>query len=354
LHLRDDLGAVLLPAGRDPLPELVRLVDILVTVERPESIYSWARRPRVQPLLRGLGDLSIHLDHDALDAAPSSPAREHIRQLLIHHGLLPWRDPDLARFETWLRQRLELIEDPAVRRPVEQFATWHHLRRIRAKVHRSQDVRGAAQGSKQQITEVTRFLTWLATRHTAIGTCQQGDLDQWLVEGPSSRHQIETFIAWATAKKLSAPLTTGAWPARSSRLITQEVQVAATAAGFTQLVRGRWLRGVPGIRRQLPLQLSDPPILHRDMPPQRNHQLGEFLIGRLRHKPIVPQTNKKTSRHAARQPDQLHLWEAEGETPSDRTTGLDRYLPTGRYQPRRRCCAVRRFPRCKCSPCRHC
>lgn len=220
--LRDDLTAVLLPTEREPLPGLIKLVEVLVAVERPESIYSWIRRPRVQPLLRGLGDRSINLHHDALDTAPSSQAREHIRELLIAHGLLPWRDPDLARFEAWLRQHLELIEDSAARRPVEQFATWHHLRRIRAKVRRSQDVRGAAQTAKQQIAEASRFLSWLAARHTMIGGCRQSDLDQWLAEGPSTRHQVETFISWASAKKLSPKLTTGAWPARSSPLITQD------------------------------------------------------------------------------------------------------------------------------------
>jgi len=30
------------------------------------------------------------------------------------------------------------------------------------------------------------------------------------------------------------------------------------------------------------------------MSPQRDHQLGEFLIGRLRHKPIVPQANTRS------------------------------------------------------------
>jgi len=31
------------------------------------------------------------------------------------------------------------------------------------------------------------------------------------------------------------------------------------------------------------------------MSPQRDHQIGEFLIGRLRHKPIVPQVNTRLS-----------------------------------------------------------
>lgn len=87
--LRDDLTSMLLPAGLEPIPELVHLVDVLVNVERPESMHTWMRRPRVQQLLRGLGDRSITLEHAGIDAAPAGQAREHTRQLLVQHGLLP-------------------------------------------------------------------------------------------------------------------------------------------------------------------------------------------------------------------------------------------------------------------------
>jgi hypothetical protein len=125
---------------------------------------------------RGLGDGTVPLTHDGFDAAPESPAREHIRELLVHHQLLPRRDPDLARFERWLQQRLDAIEDPTVRRPLEQFSTWHHLRRIRRRV--GQELRRAVHTSKQEITEVDRFLTWLAERDTTIYTCRQADVDE--------------------------------------------------------------------------------------------------------------------------------------------------------------------------------
>ena len=34
-------------------------------------------------------------------------------------------------FEVWLAAKLNAIDSPTVRTPVEQFATWHHLRHLR-------------------------------------------------------------------------------------------------------------------------------------------------------------------------------------------------------------------------------
>jgi len=94
--------------------------------------------------------------------------------------------------------------------------------------------------------------------------------------------------------RLTTGLTAGFRPQRLRRRLGQPV-------------RGRWLRGVPRICRHLPLQLGDPGILHRDMSPQLNHQIGEFLIGRSRHKPIVSQNNITSAQHADEQRDQLQF-----------------------------------------------
>jgi hypothetical protein len=51
--------------------------------------------------------------------------------MLVYHELLPPRDEPLARFESWLARKIDAISNSEVHTPVEQFATWHHLRRIR-------------------------------------------------------------------------------------------------------------------------------------------------------------------------------------------------------------------------------
>jgi hypothetical protein len=231
--LRDDLTALLLPRSRSPQPALARFIDVLANVDRPESIHIWKRNPKVRQLLASLGFGGITLGHEGLDAAPAGPAREHVRQLLVHHSLLPARDDDLARFEAWLQTRLTSIEDLAVRQPLEQFATWHHLRRVRSRVRSGDDVSGAVDTSKQEITEAGRFLAWLASRGKTIATCQQADVDEWLSGGPTTRHAIRTFTVWSTRQKVSPSLAIGFRQARSSRLITQDERLDLLARCLT-------------------------------------------------------------------------------------------------------------------------
>ena len=107
------------------------IVDILCGVDRPESILTWKRSPSVRALLTGLAGGDIPLSHDGLDAAGQGRQVSHLRSLLEHNGLLPHRDERLARFQCWLDSKLDAIAEPAVRAPVEQFAIWHHLRRLR-------------------------------------------------------------------------------------------------------------------------------------------------------------------------------------------------------------------------------
>lgn len=75
------------------------VVEIFCSVDRPESILTWKRSPKVQALLTGLATGDIALSHEGLDTASSGRHVSHLRSLLEHHGLLPQRDEPLARFE---------------------------------------------------------------------------------------------------------------------------------------------------------------------------------------------------------------------------------------------------------------
>ena len=137
--------------GEPSDPSLVGLIDALCASDQPESIFVWKRSPKVQDLLRGLGEGRVPVSHEGLDGVPGKPT-EHLRALLQHHGLLPQRDPYLPRFEQWINAKLDGLPDE-VRRPVQHFATWHHLRRIRAKAAADASTRGPAHSAKQEITE---------------------------------------------------------------------------------------------------------------------------------------------------------------------------------------------------------
>ncbi|MBF4767243.1 recombinase XerD [Nocardioides agariphilus] len=221
--LRDDLHGLL--GGEPNAPELVGLVDLLCASDRPESIIVWKRSSKVQELLRGLGDGTIRVSHEGLDSVPGKQA-EHLRALLQHHGLLPQRDPYLPRFERWIDAKLDGL--PAeVRQPVQHFATWHHLRRIRAKAAAGATTRGPVHSAKQEITETLKFLLWLLeTYQRTAATCTQQDVDEWLATGPTTRSAIRTFFVVAKKSRMNTSVNIQHRSAKSSPSLSQDQRLA--------------------------------------------------------------------------------------------------------------------------------
>jgi hypothetical protein len=128
--LREDLTVLMINGAHDP-KAMAPIVDALCRVDRPASILTWKRSPKIQALLAGLACGDIPLTHQGLDDVGRHEQTAHLRSLLEHNDILPARDEALARFERWLTQKLDAITEPSVRTAVEQFATWHHLRRLR-------------------------------------------------------------------------------------------------------------------------------------------------------------------------------------------------------------------------------
>ena len=224
--LRDDLTALIVDGAADPVT-MATVVEILCGVDRPESILSWKRSATVRALLTGLAGGDIPLSHDGLDAAGHGRQVSHLRSLLEHNGLLPQRDERLARFESWLASKLDAICEPAVRAPVEQFATWHHLHRLRRNSKPGQASHGPTHSAKQEITETIKFLAWLdETHHRTAATCRQQDIDEWLVTGPTTRTKIRTFVVWTNRSKISTALNIDAQQPKSTRLLTQDQRLA--------------------------------------------------------------------------------------------------------------------------------
>jgi hypothetical protein len=219
--LRADLAHLLAPDGTAK-PASTALLDALVTAARPESIITWMRHPGVIDVLTQLGTGTLSPTHEAFDALPPGRHIEHIRAILIDTGQLPPRDDALARFERWLDDKLAPITDTTMRRPVEQFARWHHLRSIRNRSSPSTTSQAATHNAKQEIAAIT-FLTWLKddANHT-LATCTQSDIDRWLSSGPTTRSTIRTFIVFAVNERLSPPRVVPHRSARSSRRLTPE------------------------------------------------------------------------------------------------------------------------------------
>jgi len=144
--LRDDLNELLIPVPTAPREGTRQIVDAFCAAGRPESLMTWKRNPRVRQALSAIGNGTLPMRHADIDQADLGREGEHLRAIMVHLNLMPARDSDLVRLERWLHQRLAAIDDPAIRRPLELFATWHHLQRIRRKASSNEPVAGPAVG----------------------------------------------------------------------------------------------------------------------------------------------------------------------------------------------------------------
>jgi hypothetical protein len=223
--LRDDLTAALVTPAADP-EAMMKLADVLCASGRPESIFVWKRSPTVKALLAAVATGTTPLSHDGLDAHGHGPAVEHLRALLVHSGLLPRRDPYLAQFEQWIGDKLAPLPRQ-VAQPVGQFATWHHLKRIRGKSAAGNSARGPVHAAKQEITETVKFLTWLdETHHRTAATCTQQDVDSWLASGPTTRSLIRTFFVFAAKTRINTGVQVQHRAARQSPSLAQDQRLA--------------------------------------------------------------------------------------------------------------------------------
>ncbi|QNE34318.1 hypothetical protein [Leifsonia shinshuensis] len=225
--IRVDLIAILKPNDPPDL-RLRRLIDVLADSGRPESIHTWMRGGAAASLLAQLGERTLRLDHEAFDALPRSAAVEHLRDLLTHHHILPrLEDKYIATFERWLARRLHELEPyPQVRSSIEQFATWHHLRRLRSADADTATVT-AALAARQEITEAGKFLIWLAEEHqTDPADINQAQIDQYLAEGTSTRKHIRNYLHWLNHQRpRSAHVTAPYRTAQTTPLVTQDQRI---------------------------------------------------------------------------------------------------------------------------------
>lgn len=224
--LREDLTVSMIDGAHDP-QAMAAIVDALCRVERPASILTWKRSPKVKALLAGLACGEIKLTHQDLDKAGTDTATNHLRSLLEHAGILAARDEPLARFERWLVEKLESVTEPVVHGAVQQFARWHHLRRLRKASVPGQSSAAGARYAKQEITEAIKFLTWLhSTHHRTLASCRQQDVDEWLASGPTTRLKIRNLLAWAKKTRVNKSVQITHQQPPPSRALTQQQRLA--------------------------------------------------------------------------------------------------------------------------------
>jgi hypothetical protein len=114
-------------------PLLGPLLDVLRSMDKPESGLSWVTKLAVRDLLHDLASGRVALTHEAFQQLPSKRTATYLRDLLMQCGVLPTVDRQLLLFERWLTEHIATIENAERARLLQHFATWHPLRRLRAK-----------------------------------------------------------------------------------------------------------------------------------------------------------------------------------------------------------------------------
>ena len=213
------------PDGTVPAA-LAAVYDTIVASATPRKALNWLRQGAGAPILADLARGTITMTHDGLDAYPRPKAANHIRQMLVAHGVLAARDEQLVTLERLNAATVATITRPDDRKTVAAFATWRVLRGVRRRAEHNTNERTAINHARNQVLGAVRFLDWLAAHHRTLATASQGDLELWLATGPRSRYDVRHFIDWTANRKLSPKLTVPAMPSRPGDVLDAEIRWA--------------------------------------------------------------------------------------------------------------------------------
>ncbi|MEU9945004.1 hypothetical protein [Streptomyces lavendulae] len=186
-------------------PELHAAVETLRGLDA-RTVLRWVRKtPARRAAFRALATATGPVTHASLDAFADEVMADHLRALLVAHGVLAVRDEHLARIERWLPKVLGRLPDAGERRIVERWARWQPLRRLhRQPAHTSP---GQACGIRQEIRAVVRLLEWLPEQGSSLAACTQLHIDAYLATGPTERLRIRSFLHWTSRHQHTRALT---------------------------------------------------------------------------------------------------------------------------------------------------
>jgi hypothetical protein len=177
--------------------------EAIAAAPQPYSAHNWLRRSASARLLGEVACGRLALSHEALDAQRPRQGADYLRHLLVAHGVLPRRDDALVRLEVWAAEHLGGVADQGQRRLLRSYARWRVLRRARQRSEAAGSARTPTRHAKVCLNSATAFLAYLAARQRDLGICTQGDVDDWLAEGPPSAPCARDFLEWAGDRKLT-------------------------------------------------------------------------------------------------------------------------------------------------------
>jgi hypothetical protein len=216
--LGDRLYALLGDADNRDHLRLQHLHDALFDAQQPEAIIGWLRPSATgtaHDLLGRLGRGEITLSHDELDGL-NTPGNggtaNHLDAILTAIGALPARDLELARLERAVPTALAAIADDDQRKVLRSYATWDLLRRARTASAVESLTARARYAALNRLATAAHLLGWLPQKSLDLASCQQSDLDAYLVEHPKRRSDLYGFLTWARRTRRSRTLVIASAP----------------------------------------------------------------------------------------------------------------------------------------------
>jgi hypothetical protein len=258
------LKQIFTPPGGTAAPELERLREALVGVDRPDLMLDWLKKAGVRRTLQGVAAHRA-VTHEALDVLPPGRTLVHLRSMLVAAGALPARDEYLTALERWISQTIAEHADPGHRQALHRYAVWHHLRRLRGRLDGRPASRQQVKSVRDQVTAAAAFLDWLSARGLTLAACTQAELDQWLAGTSGHLARSANFVRWAVARRHASRLTAPAarWTGPSGpldqdrrwadarRLLHQETYPAADrVAGLLILLYAQKLTVITALTTQ--------------------------------------------------------------------------------------------------------
>jgi hypothetical protein len=192
--------------GSAAAPELDRLREALVRIDRPDLMLDWLKKAGVRRTLQAIAACRV-VTHEALDALPPGRTLVHVRSMLVTAGALPARDERLTALEAWIGQAVAGQADPGHRRVLHGYAVWHQLRRLRGRLDGRPASRQQVKNVREQVTAAAAFLDWLSARGLTLAGCTQAELDQWLAGKSGCLVRSANFVRWAVARHHASRLT---------------------------------------------------------------------------------------------------------------------------------------------------
>jgi hypothetical protein len=173
----------------------------LLAAGDPAWLMVWLTSGSAAPaILAEISQASEPPVHADLDRHLPSRAAHHLRKVLVAGEILPDRDEHLAGLERWVAEKTSSVEDPAERRIVRSFATWHHLRRLRGESRRKYITAEQSDYVHNEVRAAIKLITWLRDNGTSLAVGTQHDIDSWLAGGPGTNHHARAFTLWASRR----------------------------------------------------------------------------------------------------------------------------------------------------------